>query len=140
MFYGVYPSMFSSDASTSPYWETPAWYNAGRPLFKRYIPMIRKLSAAGWEPITYARTGSPKLYVERYGGEYLTLFNDSAKPITCSLDVDVRRILGHVADKTDLVDAMTDTRIGRILGNSGQVSVDVQPQRCVVVKLVPVTD
>jgi hypothetical protein len=35
---------------------------------------------------------------------------------------------------------MTDTRIGRILGNSGQVSVDVQPQRCVVVKLVPVTD
>ncbi len=54
LFYGVFPSMFSADAATHPYWETPDWYNRDRPLFKKYIPIIKKLSAAGWEVLPRA--------------------------------------------------------------------------------------
>lgn len=135
MFYAVYPSMFSADASTHVYWENPTLYNAGRPLFKHYIPLIKSLSLAGWEPITYARTGDPKLYVERYGKQYLTLLNDSPRKITCSLSIDVRRILGVSQDKTDVVDVETDKLVGRIIGDSGHIDVDVAPYGSVILRL-----
>jgi hypothetical protein len=38
--------MFSVDASTHPYWSEPRWYDRDRPLFRKYIPAIRKLSRA----------------------------------------------------------------------------------------------
>src|ERR1019366_10580077 len=77
LFYAVYPSMFSADAATHPYWETPRWYNRDRPLFKKYIPVIKRLSAAGWEPIPYAHTGDAKVYVERYGNRLFAVLNDA---------------------------------------------------------------
>lgn len=75
MAYGVFPSMFSADASTRNYWTQPQWYNRDRRLFKRYVPVVSRLSAAGWEPVTHARTSDPMVYVERFGPGYLTLFN-----------------------------------------------------------------
>ncbi len=38
-----------------------------RELYLRYVPVIEQLSAAGWEPITYARSSTPDVLVERYG-------------------------------------------------------------------------
>lgn len=68
LFYGFYPSMFSQDAATDPYWEDPSLYNRDRDLFKRYIPLIRRLNVAGWEPVTYATTSHPnQVYIERFG-------------------------------------------------------------------------
>jgi hypothetical protein len=134
MFYAVYPSMFSSDAATFPYWEVPTWYNAGRPLFKKYIPMIQKLSAAGWEPVTYARTDDPRLYVERYGKAYLTLFNDSDQRIDSMLHVDAAKILGRPADGALLVDAMTGKEIARMVGDAGRLAVSVDPRDCLVIR------
>src|SRR6185369_16371776 len=55
LFYGVYPSMFSADAATKAYWDNPKWYNRDRPLFRKYIPILKRFSAAGWEPITEAK-------------------------------------------------------------------------------------
>jgi hypothetical protein len=88
MFYGVYPSFFSIDASTHPYWTKPAWYNRDRPLFKKYIPVVRRLSAAGWEPITGARSSQPAVGVERFGQEYLTVLNDSRERATATIAVE----------------------------------------------------
>jgi hypothetical protein len=34
LFYGIYPSMFSHNASENPYWRNPTWYNRDRALFK----------------------------------------------------------------------------------------------------------
>ena len=67
LFYGIYPSMFSHNAATERYWDDPSLYNRDRPLFRRYIPLIRRLNAAGWQPVTQARTSDPAVYIERFG-------------------------------------------------------------------------
>jgi uncharacterized repeat protein (TIGR01451 family) len=67
LFYGLYPSMFSHDAAKDPYWDDPSLYNRDRDLFKRYIPLIRRLNVAGWEPVTYATMDQDGVYIERFG-------------------------------------------------------------------------
>jgi hypothetical protein len=93
MFYGVYPSMFSVDASTDNYWNMPKWHNRDRHLFIKYIPVIKTLSAAGWEPITYARADRSSVYLERYGSRYLTAFNDSLTTVQANIAVETSRFL-----------------------------------------------
>ena len=90
LFYGVFPSMFSANAADHSYWETPRWHNRDRDLFKKYIPVIKRLSAAGWEVIPHARTSQPDIYVERYGTRFFTLFNDSKQARDVTLAVDLR--------------------------------------------------
>lgn len=85
LFYAIYPSMFSADAASNPYWDNPKWYNRDRPLFKKYIPVIQKLSPAGWEAITYATSDNPNVGVERYGKRYLTLRNLTSQPQTAEV-------------------------------------------------------
>ncbi|MDO5308251.1 MAG: hypothetical protein Q4G03_01975 [Planctomycetia bacterium] len=91
--YGFLPSFFSADASTRHYFDNPELYNRDRDLFVKYMPIVKAVAEAGWEPITEASTSSETLYVERFGAMpdatvrsnalakdatiYLTLFNDS---------------------------------------------------------------
>jgi len=84
LFYGIYPSMFSHNASEDPYWKNPTWYNRDRHLFRSLIPLIKRVAEAGWEPVTYAVSSNPQVYVERFGPDakgnlYLTLLNESAE-------------------------------------------------------------
>jgi hypothetical protein len=89
LFYGIFPSMFSADAATHPYWENPALYDRDRPLFRKYIPIVRKLSAAGWEPVTQAKSTSTAVYVERYGKRLFTLLNDTHQSADTTLTIDL---------------------------------------------------
>ncbi|MBN1672332.1 MAG: sigma-70 family RNA polymerase sigma factor [Kiritimatiellae bacterium] len=56
-----------------PYAFFPALYvhlgniEAYRPLYRRYVPVIEKLAAAGWEPVTHARSPDAAVCMERYG-------------------------------------------------------------------------
>lgn len=82
LFYGMFPSMFSHNASEDPYWRSPDLYNRDRHLFKKYIPLAKKIAEAGWEPITYAETDNEKVYIERFGPDkegnlFFTILNDS---------------------------------------------------------------
>ncbi len=88
LFYGMFPSMFSANAADHAYWETPALYNRDRPLFQKYIPLIQRISAAGWEPITYARSSNPAVFLERYGTHFLTVHNDSPSPQSATITID----------------------------------------------------
>jgi hypothetical protein len=91
LFYGIYPSMFSHNASSDRYWDDPALYERDRPLFQRYIPLIRRLNVAGWEPVTYATTSDPDdVYIERFGdwpNLHFTLRNTTDDPITVDISV-----------------------------------------------------
>lgn len=87
LFYGVWPGFFDQDAaSKDPYWASPKrWYERDRSLFKKYIPLLQRVTAAGWQPITAATCDNPKLWLERYGDPssgkcFLTAFNDTAQP------------------------------------------------------------
>jgi len=80
--YGMFPGYFSADASTGHYFTRPELYNRDRPLFKKYVPLCRKVAEAGWEPLTGASSDSPDVVVERFGAApgpcYLTVFNPGA--------------------------------------------------------------
>lgn len=92
LFYGIYPSMFSHNASEDNYFATPALYQRDRPLFVRYVPLIRAINAAGWEPLPFAASGDAAVYLERFGGGgrplYFTLRNtsDSDRSVRVTLD------------------------------------------------------
>ncbi len=77
--YGMFPGFFSHNASEGHYFSQPALYNRDRDLFKKYVPLCKTVAEARWQPITRARSDSPKVYVERFGEKYLTVFNDSER-------------------------------------------------------------
>lgn len=84
-FYGFYPSMFSHNASENPYWQNPKWYNRDRHLFKKYIPIIKKVAEKGWNPVPCAESENPMVFIEQFGVEtdavfFITAFNSSNSP------------------------------------------------------------
>jgi hypothetical protein len=95
LFYGFFPSMFSADASNNRYFDDPKIYNRDRGLFVKYIPLIKTLDSAGWEPVTFASTGDDSVYVERFGkadGDelYLTVLNVSSNTKDINLSIDAQ--------------------------------------------------
>ena len=88
LFYGLFPSMFSVDAASNPYWENPEIYNRDRSLFKKYVPLVREVAEAGWEPVTLARSSNRNVFAERFGRRYLTLCNDTAKSQKARVSID----------------------------------------------------
>lgn len=75
--YGMFPGFFSHNASQGQYFTRPELYDRQRPLFKKYVPLCKRVAEAGWEPITQARSDDAQVYVERFGTRYFTVFNDS---------------------------------------------------------------
>jgi hypothetical protein len=93
LFYGMWPGFFSHNAADNPYWQTPKWYERDRPLFRKYIPLIRRVAEAGWRPVTRASCENQSILFERFGPDrqanvYLTLFNNSVAPQTGIVAVD----------------------------------------------------
>ena len=86
--YGMFPGFFSHNASQGHYFTRPELYNRDRRLFKKYVPLCKLVAEAGWEPVTLARSSDEKVYVERFGDRYLTVFNDSGEERTVTIEVD----------------------------------------------------
>jgi len=83
--YAIFPALYSLNAE--PY----------REEYRQYVPAIEELSAAGWEPIPYARA-TQGVVTERYGaatgGElHLTLRNYADRSVTTTVRLD-RKGLG----------------------------------------------
>lgn len=89
--YGMFPGFFSPNASAGQYFTRPEMYNRDRVIFKRYVPLCKRVAEAGWEPVTQARTDNGHVYVERFGGRYWTVFNDSPRPQTVTIAMDGTR-------------------------------------------------
>ena len=83
--YGIFPGFFSHNASQGHYFSRPELYERDRDLFKKYVPLCRSVAEAGWEPITRARSSDRRVYVERFGARYLTVFNDSTERRTITI-------------------------------------------------------
>ena len=99
LLYDIFPSFFNGDTMKDGRWEhvryfnEPKFYNRDRPLFKKYIPILRRMFDAGWQPITYARAEPAPARVERYGpvagAEVLwAVYNPSAAPLKARLTID----------------------------------------------------
>jgi len=75
------------------YWNSPAAYERDRPLWKKYIPLIRKIVEAGWKPIPYATSSDPGVLLERFdrGSEspfYLTAQNSGGGSSTFQITLE----------------------------------------------------
>jgi len=107
MAYGFFPSFFSTDASNDPYWQDHKKIENGRPFFKKYIPIIKQIAAAGWEPVTFASGNVVSVRIERFGkaGDlYFTVRNNGNKDVKCivSPDLPALKITGKLS-ATELV-------------------------------------
>lgn len=83
--YGMFPSFFSSNASTGHYFSQPKLYNRDRPLFKKFVPLCKLVAEAGWHPVNRLLSSSNKSVIteqfgEKPGQSYATLFNLSDQP------------------------------------------------------------
>jgi hypothetical protein len=107
--YGFFPSFFSTDASSDPYWQDKNRYESGRPFFKKYIPIIKSLASAGWEPITLAKTNSNIFQLERFGddlseGIFYTIFNESESEEENNITIDNLLNIGSEYKIDELID------------------------------------
>lgn len=83
--FGMFPGFFSADASTGHYFSRRDLYERDRPLFKKYVPLIKRVAEAVWQPVARARSSDPKVLVERFGANLLTVFNDSTDERTAAI-------------------------------------------------------
>lgn len=78
--YGMFPGCFSPNAAEGQYFTRPEIYERDRALFKKYVPLCKLLSEAGWRPGTrLVKSGDARVFVERFGGRYITVFNSDMK-------------------------------------------------------------
>ncbi len=136
LFYGFYPSMFSHNASENPYWQKPAWYNRDRPLFRKYLPVIRTVAEAGWQPVTTATCDNPEIWVERFGPDpkgvrYYTLYSESARAESGVLTEQLEGGAGTNAVATELLSGTALPRAG------GGWRVELSPQSVAVARVEP---
>ena len=91
MAYGFFPSFFSVDASNDPYWQDHKKIENGRPFFKKYIPIIKQIAAAGWEPVTGATCNSESIRIERFGDAqklFFTVRNNGSQDVSCEVNLE----------------------------------------------------
>ena len=134
MAYGFFPSFFSVDASNDPYWQDKKKIENGRPFFRKYIPLIKEISEAGWEPVTAARTKADNVRIERFGeGKmvYFTIRNNGTDDARCDLLIDQGKIkIKGRLTANEIVTGKT------VIISSNKVTVDVPSGRTRVIKIV----
>ena len=120
MFYGMFPSVGTATPDKTyddyKYWNNATLYERDRDLFKKYIPIIREVSAAGWEPIPYATCDNPDIRFERYGyGDgslYFTVGNSGSDVVSGVLTIDLSKLAfnGTTVEAKELLIHITSTQ------------------------------
>ena len=88
--YGLFPGCFSHNASEGHYFTRPEVYNRDRPLFKKYVPLCKMLSEAGWRPVnTLVASTDARVFVEQFGARYVTVFNSARATVKVRLTAKV---------------------------------------------------
>lgn len=143
--YDIFPSFFNGDVFVDGKWQIvhffkdPVLYERARPLYKQFIPILREMFAAGWQPVTYATAGPAEVRVERYGpGEGNTLlfavFNDGKAPVNAKVTLDGKALkLGGKVKATALV-RPSEPAVA-VEGANPVVTVPLEPQRCEVIRI-----
>jgi len=98
LFWGFYPAVSSAGGPLNGgipdrYFLHPELYERDRSLFQLYMPIIRDLSSAGWEPITHA-SATPRAEIERFGSfrrgpVLLTVRGPQGEPLQAEVTLDI---------------------------------------------------
>ena len=146
LYYYRYPSMALPRAAVEEYVQSAIAFGIApetRPfgkererdmdLYNTFIPILRRLGQAGWEPVTHARVSEKQLWCERFGsgkhGLFFTLYNPAEGDKTARLSIDFAA-LGQPEDATvrELVE-------GRDVGGDGLDRLRVPPKSLRVIRI-----
>jgi hypothetical protein len=93
--FGIFPSPSTNYSDNLQYFTSRnMYYERDRDLWKKYMPALKTVAEAGWEPVTEATADNSNVLVERYGksadyGVYFTLFNNTDETQDVNLTVPV---------------------------------------------------
>jgi hypothetical protein len=150
LFYGFYPGISTIGGEDRPGYATWKRYfgseqcDRDRDLFKRYIPILRRINAAGWEPVTYATAQPATVLLERfgqrpYGGLYLTVRNPSDAAQRARLNVDLNSLgisgLGRRLTITDLVSQRPVSFAMQAAAGAADVELSLEPHQTAVLQI-----
>jgi hypothetical protein len=148
LLYGIFPSFFNGTYLKDGKWvsvhyfKEPKFYNRDRPMFRKYIPVLRRMFDASWQVIPYARTDPPTIRVERYGTSagrdlLFALYNPTATEVYASLLVDAAPL--GLKLRTGVAEALVTRRLLSYRPQGGKIETDLslKPGKCEVVRLAP---
>ena len=90
--FGVFPSLFD-DYSGQTYFSGPKKvYNRDRDIWLKFMPPLKAIAQAGWEPVTMAHCDSEGVLLERFGnnpqvGVYFTIYNNTNSSLTTKVSL-----------------------------------------------------
>jgi hypothetical protein len=74
------------------HWKWPEYKDRDADLMAKFLPIVRKLDLAGWQPVTSARVSPSTLWIERFGSEktgpYYTIFNPADEEVAATLSIE----------------------------------------------------
>ncbi len=122
-FYGIYPSFANMRVYT-----TPDAYAPVADLNNRFVPVLRAITGAGWQPITYARSSDADVWLERWGPDeegavYLTVYNSAGDERRATLSIEAGN-LGLEGATLRLEDRLSDAAWEAAI-EEGSASVEV---------------
>ena len=93
--FGIFPSPCGSYSDNLQYFTSRnLYYERDRDIFKKYMPTLKKIAQAGWEPVTKAEHDNKNVLIERFGenadeGVYFTVYNntDQAQSVNVTIPV-----------------------------------------------------
>ncbi|MCX7597324.1 MAG: hypothetical protein N2512_00430 [Armatimonadetes bacterium] len=128
--YGLFPSIgrFTDEA-----------YEKFGDLQHRYVPIVKHLFRAGWEPVTWAEADAPAVRVHRFGTSlpmYFTVLNPQPAPKMVKFSVDAGRL--GIKQSVRVVEMVTSSSLPlEKKGGRLTTQVAVGPEDVAVIVLLP---
>ena len=109
--YGFWPGM------AAPYWQNAARLERDRALFRRYLPLVKLVAEAGWQPVTHAACDKADVLIERFGPDangtvYFTLFNHTEVAQSGLLQVNLGAL--NLPPRDTLEELVSERAAGRL--------------------------
>ena len=133
--YGIFASTSTNFFTGVTYENHPNGYLRDKKLLDWYVPLVRRLSRAGWEPVRYGAVDHEDVSCERFGhGKvvYYTLYNDSSGKATCTLEVDLEA-LGFAEGAAVFHEVARHASLARPKAN--RVTLELEPKRTCVIRI-----
>jgi hypothetical protein len=129
LFYGMFSGAFDAEHEADATGGSATWSTqANAKLWSRYTPLIKEVSRAGWQPVTYAWSSNPRVWIERFGSLvggnlHFALRNETNVSQAFTLTIDIRTLGANAAKTLRAVEELTGASL-RIQANpSGGVAV-----------------
>jgi hypothetical protein len=143
--WGIFPSFFNGDTFENGAWKIARFFDIPelcervRPLYRQFIPVLRRMHDAGWEPVTQARTDATAVQIERYGpglGQetLLAVFNGGTHAVVAKLTIDATALKLPPASRAALLLNPQDLTLTPV-GANLELTLPLAPGRCEVLRL-----